>query len=345
LTARNRQKVLGRSAQCVALALSSLLASAAGASEGGAPTIQKPASMVAPAGVAAAEAADANEPRLVPEAGDQGDFASGTDSSLEPLDLELVPTADAGGEPFEIGLRKPAKTAKIPHTGLTLEARVGTLGCTGPVCRGGSAHDASPGVRVDGLVGWNADGLIEIGLTGGWGRPRPNVTAGQNAISLYGVEPADFELALNQVDSRLDLDLGNLAVRETTTTAAHACVGLRLHFLRHGRAIAFIGSGIGYSLFRARYATDGGKVGLDFHGFLLPFEAGLGVHITRHLALVAQGSYLRASYITLVLDLPSDRTVVPIAQLDSADTDSDIDLKRTLPRFWTATVALRARLL
>jgi len=302
--------------------------------------------MVAPARVTAAEAAAANEPALVPEPDSQGDLASDTDSALEPVDLELVPTADGRGEPFEIRLRKePGKTAKLPHSGLTLEARVGTLGCTGPICRGSSAHDASPGARVDGFVGWNVDGLIEIGLTGGWGRPRPSVTQGQNAITLYGIEPADLELALTETDSSLDLGLDDLAVRETTINTAHACVGLRVHLVRRGRAIAFVGSGIGYSLFGARYVTDGGEVGLDFHGFVLPIEAGLGVHITRHLALVAQGSYLRARYVTVALDLPNERIVVPVAALDEADTDSDIAFGRSLPRFWTATLALRARLL
>jgi hypothetical protein len=266
--------------------------------------------------------------------------------AVQPAPVASVSPTKAPADTREAALRKHSQTkdGKLPHRGFIMEAKIGAVGCTRSICRGGSAHDASPGLRVDGFLGGNFGGFFEFGLQGGWGKPRPSVTDGQNALSLYGIDPSELELALADVDGGLNIDLDALRVRDAQTTTAQIGPGFRIHFVPRGRAIAFVGSGISYNLFRARYSTDSGNARLDFHGFAVPIQGGAGVHLSKNVALGVEFNYLWTRYSLLVLNHPDEHTIAPVKTIESAAAEGGgSNLRRELPQFWTVTAALRAR--
>lgn len=309
--------------------------------------VQRPASLAGSANGAEQEARMDSQPPAAVVDTEPPSPAPGP--STTPAPPEPMPDGARTSGPSKRGegsLRRRGRVepGKIPHRGLILEGKLGTVGCTGTICRHGSAHDASPGLRVDGFLGGNIAGFFEVGVQGGWGKPRAAVAPGQNVLSLYGVDPTVLGVALAEVDRGLAAQLPRLVVREAETTTAQVGPSLRLHLVPRGRLIAFLGTGIGYNLFRARYTTDGGDVRLDFHGLVVPVEGGLGVHLTRHLAIATEGSYLWTRYGLVVLDHSAEHTVVPLSSVEAAASGAGVDLVRDLPRFWTVTFALRARL-
>ncbi len=248
----------------------------------------------------------------------------------------------------EVGLtasaeRKP-KDESLPHKGTVADFRVGTLGCVRAICN--DAHGARPGIRLDGFIGGNIKGFVELGLTGGWGTMSPRVDNGANVLSLYGLDPGALQTSLLGAASALaPIDFGSLSITgnaELRTTQVGPV--LRVHFIPRGRMAAFVGAGVEYNLFRSRYDTTLGAVKLDFHGLAVPIEAGLGVHVHKNIAIMAQFDYLWTWYGLAVLDNPVQRLALPVSALQSAAEEQGADLRAELPQFWSVGIGIRGRM-
>ncbi len=232
---------------------------------------------------------------------------------------------------------------RYPHRGLVADLRVGTLGCIGPLCRTG--HDVSPGARLGGFIGGNVRGWFELGLGGGWGTMATNITPGTNALVLYGLDPGRLQQALAaQAAGLVNIDFAGLAVQEGRLRAAQLGPSMRIHVRPRGRIGAFVGSGVGYNVLRARYETAAGDVGLDFHGIEVPVEANLSVYLHEHVAVGLQFDYMWTWYGVAVLDHPQQRVALPMGVLQAAGEQQGVDLRGQLPQFWTLGLAVRGRL-
>jgi hypothetical protein len=251
----------------------------------------------------------------------------------EPDDLDLEP------EPPEI-------PPKIPHRGFIIDAATGVLGCTRAMCAGDGGLAAQPGVFVGGFVGGNIGGFVELGVRGGWGKLRSRGGA-SNPASDWGVSPGAVQADLLERSSSLgDIPIedtfAEARTHEVDMSAYNVAPALRLHFVPRGRVIAFAGAGGGYGGFRTDYATDRGRMRVTAHGIAVPAEAGLGVHITKNVAVVARFDYVWMRYVFLGFDAPDETWVVPTSMSDRAADEGGT--AGDLPHFWTVTLGLRARL-
>jgi hypothetical protein len=236
------------------------------------------------------------------------------------------------------------RDVRFPHRGAIFEAQIGAMGCVRALCDD-SRHAISPGVRLNGFLGGNIRGWVELGLAGGWGTMRSGVAEGTNALSMYGLDPGLLQQALTaQAAGLIDVDLYGLATREAKMSSANLGPMARVHFIPRGRITAWAGSGVGYHLLRNKYETLAGTVKLDFHGLAVPIEAGLGVFVHEHVAITAQFDYLWTWYGLAVLDHPEQRTALPVAALQAAADLQNVDLRGELPQFWTVGFGLRARI-
>lgn len=255
--------------------------------------------------------------------------------------------APAPSEPSEpeaalVAEAKPPRK-KYLHKGFVADFRIGTLGCIGAFCRG--AHDVSPGVRLGGFVGGNIRGWVEIGLGGGWGTLGTKVAPGTNAMLLYGLDPNVLQLALlAQAAGLINVDLAGLAVQDDTLRAAQFGPSLRVHLLPRGRIGAFVGSGVGYNVLKARYTTAIGDVGMDFHGIDVPVEANVSVYVHEHVAVGLQLDYMWTWYGLAVLDHPQQQIPIPMRLLQGTAATQGVDVREQLPQFWTLGLAIRGRL-
>lgn len=254
-------------------------------------------------------------------------------------------TAARASDPGELGVRRSARTPprKYAHDGFTTDLRIGTLGCLRGLC--GSGHNVSPGFRIDGFVGGNIRGFVDFGLAGGWGTMGSDVAPGTNVLSLYGLDPFLLQQALGLLGgAALGFDLTTLNVTDTKLRAAQAGPLLRVHFIPRGRFSAYVGSGVQYNLFRARYATAVGGARMDFHGLAVPIEAGFGVYVHEHVSVGVQFDYLWTWYALANLDHAGQSLTVPVRILDEAARMQNASVKGQLPQFWTFALALRARI-
>jgi hypothetical protein len=234
---------------------------------------------------------------------------------------------------------------KFSHQGFTTDLRIGTIGCLRATC-GDSKHAARPGFRIDGFLGGNIKGWVDIGVAGGWGMLGSNVTPGTNMLALYGLDPYFLQNALGVLAGQaLGINLGALTVSDSKLRTAQAGPMFRFHFIPRGRFAAYVGSGVQYNLFRARYNTAAGPAQLDFHGLAVPIEAGFGVHVLEHLALGVQFDYLWTWYAFANLQQGSTSLALPVKVLDqTARMQSGGSFKDQLPQFWTFAFTLRARI-
>lgn len=232
---------------------------------------------------------------------------------------------------------------KYLHKGLVADFRIGTLGCIGAFCRG--AHDVSPGVRLGGFLGGNIRGWVELGVGGGWGTLGSKVAPGTNAMLLYGLDPNVLQLALlAQAAGLISVDLAGLAVQDDQLRVAQFGPSMRVHVLPRGRIGAFVGTGVGYNVLRARYKTAIGDVGMDFHGLEVPVEANLSVYVLEHLAVGVQFDYMWTWYGLAVLDHPQQKIPIPMRLLQGTAATQGVDVREQLPQFWTLGLAIRGRL-
>ena len=257
-----------------------------------------------------------------------------------------APAPRASALAAEPVLRKESKRTpkQYRHNGFVIDGRLGTLGCVRTLC-GSDRHDARPGVRLDGFLGGNIKGWVDLGVSGGWGTMTPRVDEGTNVLTLYGLDPYRLQQALDLLGGQaLGIDLGALAVTDAKLRAAQFGPLVRVHFIPRGRFTAYVGTGAQYNLFRAKYDTLGGNVRLDFHGIAVPIQAGFGVHVLENLAVGVQFDYLWSWYGLATVDHPSRKFTLPVRVLESAAQMQQVDLRRQLPHFWTFGFALRARL-
>jgi hypothetical protein len=236
----------------------------------------------------------------------------------------------------ETDLHRESRRSEIPHNGFTVDVRGGAVGCTGQICKSGQS--ASPGGQVAGFLGGNIRGWVDIGLQGSWGALRPDV-ADTSVLDIYGIDASAVEEELAAVTGSAT-DMSGLTVSSGKVNMASVGPALRLHFVPRGRMLAYVGSGIGYQLYRSRYVTALGDAELSFHGLGVPVQAGLGVHVVRHFAFVAEFDYTWTRYIVANVDTPVESMVAPMSLLQNV---TDVDLQSRLPKFWGVTFGARAR--
>jgi hypothetical protein len=223
-----------------------------------------------------------------------------------------------------------------------LEAQIGALGCTRSVCSDADRHGATPGVRLSGFLGGNLRGIVELGLAGGWGTLTADVAPGANALELFGVDPQVLEQVIeDRTGQALAVDLTGLTVTGARLRAAQVGPALRIHLIPRGRATAWLGTGVGYHLWRGDYDTTDGPTRLDVHGIVVPIEAGAGAWLTKRLALAAVGHYGWTWHGLFVLDHPEARAAAPVRTVDDA-LDGRARLQDQLPHTWTVSAGLRA---
>jgi hypothetical protein len=240
--------------------------------------------------------------------------------------------------------RRQEKRRALPHRGTVIEASIGPLGCDGVLC-GGSSLDTQPGFRVGGFFGGNIHGWVEMGVTGGWGMMKTRTAGGMNPLSMYGLDVGELQDVLTAAAALgyADIDLQGYTVGDAALQTAQAGPLMRLHFNPRGRFMAWAGSGATYHLLRNDFATERGRVRLDTHGFAVPIEAGLGIAVHEHFAVVATGSYLWTWALLSGIDLPDRELMVPTKLLQRQAVSQGSDLVGKLPNFWTMSAGIRTR--
>ncbi len=143
----------------------------------------------------------------------------------------------------------------------------------------------------------------------------------------------------------LAVDLSTLTVQGASARAFNVGPSLRVHFIRKGRGIAYIGADIHYQLWRNRYSTASGDLRLDFHGVSAPLRAGGGVYVHRNLAIVGEFSYVPTVFVVGGIRHPMLTAVAPLQALEgrAAEVSNSGSLKSGLPHFWNVSLNLRLR--
>lgn len=203
--------------------------------------------------------------------------------------------------------------------------------------------NSSAGISVNGFLGGNIKGWFEIGLIGGWGQLSPKPQANTHVLSLYGIE----DLSALVEDQPVVIDLSRLVVDRAKSTNFHVGPSLRIHFIPRGPVAAFLGSGLGYDLYRSHFSASSGPAKIDFHGIVVPIEAGINIHVIKRLALSAKFNYLWTYFALLVAEQPQQfehRLIAPVALIDAALGTINANLAQDLPHFWTATAGIRLTL-
>ncbi len=303
--------------------------------------IQRPAARAAP------EAAPGPAPAPQPEPAFTSSRAPASTPTPAPATPPPSPRATRSSSTGEVAALHeshdpdPDKDA-LPHRGFTIDARVGAAGCLRSMCT--SSHNASPGVRVDGFLGGNIRGFVDLGIAGGWGNYGASVADNENLLRLYGIEPGQLQAAATAMGSPLGFNPFALQVQSARLRTARVGPSLRIHVLPRGRGIAYFGAGVGYSTFLADYGTSVGNVSMRFHGIDVPLQVGGGVQISKHIAAVVQFDYTFNNYPIARFDHPQESLTLPVAFLDSAARESSgTTVSDTLPRSWSVSTGLRAR--
>lgn len=304
--------------------------------------LQRPRALVAapspaPAAVETAEMVEPPQPAAPPAPSRSAEIASPP--------APRVAASTPAGTSSEPGIHRtatPPAKAKFEHHGFTTDLRIGTLGCVRGLCNGG--HNVRPGFRVDGFLGGNIRGWVDFGLAGGWGSMTSSVAPGTNVLSLYGLDPFLLQQALGVLGGQaLGIDLTALTVNDAKLRTAQGGPLLRVHFIPRGRFLAYVGSGVQYNLFRARYSTAAGDAKIDFHGLAVPIEAAFGVQVHEHVSVGVQFDYLWTWYALANLKQGGQALTVPVRILDEAARMQNSSLRGQLPQFWTFGLMLRAR--
>lgn len=316
--------------------------------EAEAPAAEAPAVEAPMAEAPAAEARAAEAPAAVAPAAEPPTWTNEAGPSPAARDLgDPVAPASAAAAAGPTGLRKRSGARGLgdfSHQGFTLDFRLGTMGCVKAMC-GADRHDVQPGVRLDGFLGGNIKGWVDLGISGGWGAMSANPDKGTNVLALYGLDPYAMQQALGVIGGQaLGIDLTAMAVHSAKLRTAQVGPMLRVHFIPRGRYAAWIGTGAQYNLLRARYDTAVGAAKIDFHGIAVPLEAGFAVHVLRNLAVGAQFDYAFTWYPLANIQSGGQSLTVPTRILDQAARMQNTAFKSQLPQFWTVALTLRARM-
>ncbi len=321
--------------------------------------VQRPRAMLVAPDAPTVVAPVAPQPELAPSPAPSAPVAAPTtpaEASTAPANGPTLPPArevaaaraqpgSNGNDPAIHRASAPQRMGKFSHRGFTTDLRIGTIGCLRGACAG-NRHNTSPGFRIDGFLGGNIKGWVDLGVAGGWGTLGSDVTPGTNVLSLYGLDPYQLQTALGLLAGQaLGIDFGALTVNDTKLRTAQVGPLLRVHFIPRGRFAAYVGSGVQYNLFRAKYSTPAGPTRLDFHGLAVPIEAGFGVHVIENLALGVQFDYLWTWYAIANLDQGQTSLPLPVRVLDeAARSQTGQSFRDQLPQFWTFALTLRARI-
>ncbi|MCX4246527.1 ribonuclease E domain-containing protein [Paraliomyxa miuraensis] len=223
----------------------------------------------------------------------------------------------------------------IKHKGFILDFRVGVVGCTRLLCQ---RHGAKPGLRLDGLMGRNFFGFLDLGLAGAWGRMRANVAPGTDGLALYGL-----------TQEGLPPEAAALMFDEFTVDDAHletiqAGLDARVHIIPRGRFDPYVGIGAQYNLFRGIYDTPAGETRMGFHGLAFPLQAGFVVFATKRLAFGAQFDYLVTWYGGVTVRGAPGDLGAPIPLIEDAAAEAGVNLPGDLPQLWSAGAVVHVRL-
>ena len=232
---------------------------------------------------------------------------------------------------------------RFRHGGLIIDAKVGAAGCLRQVCSSSTGHHAAPGLNLGGFFGFNLFGLIELGIEGGWTALKPRGVAGRNALNLYGLDPAVLQDAL-LADQSLPfppLPFTQLDVSSATSRAFDIGPSLRIHLLRKGRGLLFVGAGVHYQLWRNRYATSSGDLTVALHGASIPLRVGAGVFITRNIGLLFEVAYAPAFFGGMTFRLGDQQGLAPFKVIEDVTGRS---VTGGMPHFWSGNLTLRFRL-
>ncbi len=234
---------------------------------------------------------------------------------------------------------------KWRHGGLIVDLQLGTAFCTRQFCRSSSGHDAAPGLALGAFFGGNVLGILEVGLAVGWNTLRPRGIAGRNAIDLYGLDPVLLQqVVADQLGvPNVELDFTTLNVTSATSRAFNVGPSLRVHFIRKGRGIAYVGAGLHYQRWRNRYSTTGGDARLDFHGISAPFHVGGGAYVHPNIAVVGEFTYALTYFVLGGVKHPSLSSVAPLTVIEESAVEAGSSLIKGLPHLGKFTVNLRFR--
>ncbi|MBK7824465.1 hypothetical protein [Nannocystis sp.] len=269
-----------------------------------------------------------------------GDDLAPASAAAKPITIEDI---EALAEKRAAEERKNPK--KWRHGGLVFDLQIGTAMCFRQFCRSDTGHHAAPGVHLGGFFGGNVLGILELGLEAGWNTLRPRDVTGRNAVTLYGLDPVllQQEIAQQQGVANLEVDFSTLIVDTAKSRALNVGPSLRIHFIRKGRGLAYIGTGIHYQLWRNRYTTAGGDLRLDFHGISAPFKVGGGAYVHPNIAVTGEFTYSLAMYVLGGVNHPDLSAVAPISIIESSTVNAGASLTKGLPHFGKFSVNLRFR--
>ncbi len=235
---------------------------------------------------------------------------------------------------------------RLEHRGLVIDATAGVAGCTRRTCAGTEGHDARPGAFASGFIGDNIGGRVEWGVAGGWGRLRTRAAAGRSPLEYWSGSTSTLRDRLAETEGLLDgsgiqrwLDAQTRAVKLMTF---HAAPVLRIHVLPRGRILAFAGAGAGYGALRGEYWTDQGRLRLMAHGLSVPIQAGLGVVVSEHVAVIARFDYVWMRYFAISSAGGEDEFVFPTAMAREVSSTWNPDAE--LPHTWNVSIGLRMRM-
>ncbi|MCA9709425.1 MAG: hypothetical protein KDK70_26525, partial [Myxococcales bacterium] len=230
---------------------------------------------------------------------------------------------------------EPEERKKFKHKGFIVDLRLGVMGCTRAICK---RHGARPGFRIDGILGRNFLGFLDLALAGGWGRMATRVAPGTSGLALYGLDASALppEAALLMFDQ--------FTVDEARLESIQAGLDLRVHVIPRGRVDPYVGAGVQYSLFRGRYETPGGPTRLGFHGVAFPLQAGLVVFAHENFAFGAQFDYLVSWYGGITVRGAPGRFAAPIVALQDTAAMAGVKLPGDLPHLWSVGAVVHVRL-
>ena len=225
------------------------------------------------------------------------------------------------------------------HHGFVLGTSLGPMGCTREVCSS-SGHKASPGVRIGGFVGGNIKGRVELGMLGGWGRMKAGLEDNTSVLGLYGVPAGQVSL----IAQALGLAPAHLYANDADLQVGHLAPVLRVHFPKQGRVAAYVGAGVGWSTFRARYRGGPEDFKLAFGGIDLPAQVGAMYYLSKRVAVGASVEYRWTHWVTLRIDHPERSLLAPLRTVRNQAESNGLDFDPQLPHMWMASLALRLTL-
>lgn len=212
------------------------------------------------------------------------------------------------------------------HRGFVTDFGVGLIGCTNKLC---NRHDNKPGLRLDGFIGGNLLGFVDIGIMAAWGTMGSDIEPGTDGLSLYGISLAEFP---QPVQDMVNADA--LVVSSARLDTVQAGFNVRAHFIPRGRVDAYVGAAAGYQLFRALYDTDAGATRIAFHGLAFPLQAGLVVFVHPNVAVGAQFDYILTWYGAVSVRGAAGEFGAPLSRVKEQAEQAGVDLPGDLPHLW-----------